>query len=266
VGATANRLFTVTYGTELVPKSLSVLGAGSHVLATPIFGVVVDTEDGLVLLDTGISRQALNDPPALTAIYGAEMHPCGPAGHPLEVALGTLGYRVQDIALAAVSHLHLDHSGGVPLLAEEGVPIAVQARELEYGLARARDGSELDVAFYRSDYTDPSIDWRRIDGDERLAPGVYSLATPGHTPGHMSYRVDLRDTGTWIFAADAADLGENLLEGVPCGSVADPADTGRARASVHRLVEEGDRLNARVVPGHDPVFWRAIWHPPGGHR
>src|SRR5664279_4306776 len=112
---TANRMFMLEYGTELVPKSLSVLGAGSHVIATPIFGAVVETDDGLILLDTGISQDALQAPPALTAIYGAGMHPYGPSGNPLEVALATIGFTVQDIALAAVSHLHLDHSGGVPL-------------------------------------------------------------------------------------------------------------------------------------------------------
>jgi N-acyl homoserine lactone hydrolase len=92
------------------------------------------------------------------------------------------------------------------------------------------------------------------------------VSTPGHTPGHMSFRVDLPDTGTWLFAADAADLGENLLERIPCGSVAEAADAGKARASVNRLVDEGDRLDARVVPGHDSVFWKAIWHPRDGHR
>jgi hypothetical protein len=82
----------------------------------------------------------------------------------------------------------------------------------------------------------------------------------------MSYRVDLPDSGTWLLAADAADLGENLLECVPCGSVADPADEPAARRSVQRLVDEGRTLGARVVPGHDAVFWRAVWHPRDGHR
>ena len=262
----AHRMFMLEFGTELVPKSLSVLGAGSHVIETPIFGALVETDDGLILLDTGISHEALHDPPALTTIYGAGMHPYGPTGNPLEVALDTIGFKVGDIALAAVSHLHLDHTGGIPLLAKAGVPIVIQNREIDYGLERADDGSELEVAFYRSDYTDHSIDWRKVDGDEQIAPGVFTFATPGHTPGHMSYRVDLPETGTWILAADAADLGENLLERTPCGSVSEPSDARRARASIHRLVEEGERLDARLIPGHDPVFWKAVWHPPGGHR
>ncbi len=258
------------YGSEQVPKSLSVQGAGEKVIVTPIFGAVVETSAGLVLLDTGISGTALRDPAALSAIYGADRHPWGAPGwaqsSPLQAALATVGLSIGDLSLAAVSHLHLDHCGGVPELAAAGVPVAIQGRELAFGRARAAQGTEQEVAFYRSDYLGFDVDWRELDGDEQLAPGVWSFFTPGHTPGHMSYRVDLPDTGRWLFSADAADLGENLLECIPCGSVADPADAPAATASIQRLVEEGRTLGARVVPGHDSVFWRAVWHPNGGHR
>jgi N-acyl homoserine lactone hydrolase len=263
---TASRMFLLEYGTELVHKSLSVLGGGDHVIATPIYGVLVETADELVLLDSGINARALADPEALTEIYGEGLHPWGPDGNPLEVALATVGFTVADIGLAGISHLHLDHSGGIPLLAAAGVPITIQQRELDYGLERAEQGTGRSVGFFVEDYTRPDINWKTIDGDAELAPGVFAVSTPGHTPGHMSFRVDLPDTGTWLFAADAADLGENLLERIPCGSVAEAADAGKARASVNRLVDEGDRLDARVVPGHDSVFWKAIWHPRDGHR
>ena len=264
--STAHRMFMLEFGKELVPKSLSVLGRENYTITTPIFGVVVETSDGLVLLDTGISGHALADPAALTEIYGADMHPSGPPGDPLVVALASIGFTVADISLAVISHLHLDHTGGIPLLAAAGVPIAIAGSELDYGFERARQGTERAVAFYRDDYTAPGIDWRRLDDDEQLAPGVFSMRTPGHTPGHTSFRVDLPETGTWLFAADAADLGENLLERIPCGSVSEPDDAPKALASVNRLMDEGDRLDARVIPGHDAVFWKAIWHPAGGHR
>ncbi|SOD74795.1 metallo-beta-lactamase superfamily protein [Jatrophihabitans sp. GAS493] len=262
----ANRMFMLEFGKELVHKSLSVLGGGEHVITTPIYGALVETADGLVLLDTGISGAALNDPEALTEIYGEGMHATGPAGEPLEVALAGLGFSVTDITLAAVSHLHLDHTGGVPLLAAAGVPIVIAQAELDYGQQRAAQGTERAVAFYRRDYTAASIKWQTVTGDEQIAPGVHIVATPGHTPGHNSFRVDLPETGRWLLAADAADLGENLLERIPCGSTCETEDVPKALASVNRLMDEGDRLDARVIPGHDSVFWRAVWHPRDGHR
>lgn len=263
-------MFMLEFGCEYVHKSLSVLGGSDRVIATPIYGALVETTDGLVLLDTGISATALADSSALTAIYGEGMHPVGPAGDPLAIALERIGFTVADLSLAVISHLHLDHTGGIPLLAASGVPIVIDQAEIEYGLHRAQEGSEREVAFYASDYVSsavgPAIEWRTIAGDEQIAPGVMAFSTPGHTPGHLSYRVDLPQTGTWLLAADAADLGENLLERVPCGSVAEADDAPKALASVNRLMNEGDRLDARVIPGHDSVFWKAVWHPPGGHR
>jgi N-acyl homoserine lactone hydrolase len=259
-------MFMLEFGRELVPKSLSVLGADDHVITTPIYGVLVETSDGLVLLDSGISRSALADPEAMTEIYGAGMHATGPPGDPLEVALASLGFSVGDISLAVISHLHLDHTGGIGLLTASKVPVAIARTEIEYGLQRAAQGTERQVAFYRDDYISPAVDWRRLDGDEQIAPGVFTFNTPGHTPGHLSFRVDLPETGTWLFAADAADLGENLLDRIPCGSVAEPDDAMKALASINRLMDEGQRLGARVIPGHDAVFWPAIWHPRDGHR
>ncbi len=259
-------MFMLRFGCEYVHKSISVLGGGDHVIATPIYGALVETSDGLVLLDTGIGATALADPAALTEIYGEGLHPVGPAGEPLQDALTPLGFSVSDISVAAVSHLHLDHTGGIPQLAAAGVPIVIMEKEIAYGRDHVAAGTERSVAFYGSDYSGPDVDWRTIDGDEEIAPGVVAFSTPGHTPGHMSYRVDLPDTGTWLLAADAADLGENLLERIPCGSCAKPEDAPLARRSVNRLMDEGDRLDARVIPGHDSIIWRAIWHPPGGHR
>lgn len=262
----AVRMFMLTFGTERVPKSISVLGAGRQTITEPIYGAVVETSEGLVLLDTGMGRAALADSEALSAIYGAQNHPFGPEGDPLLVALAGLDLKVSDLSVAVVSHLHLDHTGGIPLLAEAGVPVAIQAEEIDYGLHRAAQNTELGAAFYRSDYTGPGIKWQRLDGATEIAPGVSVVLTPGHTPGHQSFRVDLPGTGAWILTADAADLAENLHEAIPCGSVSEPDDAGRAATSTTELLELAMRIDARVMPGHDPVVWKAAWHPPGGHR
>ena len=259
---TARRMLMLHYGAEPSPKSISVRGAPDRIIWCPIIGAAVETNDGWVLLDTGIGRTLLGDEASRTAIYTSEEQPWGVGADPFLSALEGVGLTPADFVLAAVSHLHVDHTGGLRHLAEADVGVCVQAEELAFAFEKAG----LTEAYYRPDYIDTGIDWRELAGDAVLAPGVHVLSTPGHTPGHMSYRVDLPETGSWLLAMDAADLGENLNDRVPPGPTADPADAGRAEASLRRLLVERDLLNARLVPGHDTAFWRAVGHPSGGHR
>jgi glyoxylase-like metal-dependent hydrolase (beta-lactamase superfamily II) len=258
---TAKRMLLFKLGRELLPKSLSVLGADDRLIWSPIIAILVETADGWVLLETGIGPGVLKDPDAISAIYG-EGTAEGIGDDPLVTALASEGLEVSDISLAAVSHLHVDHSGGLPHLAEHGVPVVIQRRELEFAES-GRAG--LAEGYYAPDYTDLSVQWNVINGDAPIAPGISALYTPGHTPGHMSYRIDLSGTGTWIMTVDAADLGQNLADRVSPGSFADPADRPAGQTSVERLLDEAERLEARIVPGHDMLIWKAISHPPGGH-
>jgi N-acyl homoserine lactone hydrolase len=280
----AKRLFLLQYGAERVPKSLSLAGGPAELYWEPLTGALVETDAGWVLLDTGMSRAAHESADA-TAGYiaaGADAPNRGQAWHlapvppdpdgwnwildgdPVETALAGHGLTPSDLHLAAVSHLHIDHSGGIPTLARAGVPVAIQRRELAFargGSVGAADG------FFEPDWTEPGTIWRELDGDTELASGVTAISTPGHTPGHMSFRVDLEDTGSWLFTADATDLAQNFLDRVPCGSCAGGtgADTADAAASLEKLLGLA-RDGARLVPGHDQVIATTARHPHGGHR
>lgn len=284
---TADRLFVLQYGAERVGKFLSLRGGSARLGWEPLIGVLVDTADGWVLLDTGMGRTAL-DSPVNQAAYAAAAHsggadPTPVAGHlepvppdparwnwglpgdPMTAALDSVGLAPADLALAAVSHLHLDHSGGIPTLARSGVRVALHRAELDF----ARSGAVgLADGFHAPDWSDPATNWQVLDGDTEIAPGVTVLATPGHTPGHVSFRVDLPLTGSWIFTADATDLAQNLLDRVPCGSCAGgtAADERSAGESLERLLQIAADTGGRLIPGHDQIVTSAIAHPPGGHR
>lgn len=260
-------MFLLQLGAEPISRGLSIRGVEDDTpIWEPIISIAVETDDGWVLLETGIGRAALDDGASLDAIYQTErwggLRPWGLSGDPLQTALATVDLRVEDFSLAVVSHLHVDHSGGIPLLAAAGIPVAIHQRELRYATGQAT----LADAYYASDYAREDVRWRIIDSELEIAPGIKLLETPGHTPGHLSYRIDLAETGTWIMTIDAADLEENLIRGLPPGCVADPADEDNALRSLQYLISEANRLDARLVPGHDPLFWRAVRHPLGGHR
>jgi glyoxylase-like metal-dependent hydrolase (beta-lactamase superfamily II) len=217
---------------------------------------------GWVLLETGMSRSFLDDEAVRTGVYASSEQPWMDGDDPLAHALDAVGLRPADLALAAVSHLHVDHAGGLRTLAAAGVPVAVQRTELAF----ARERATLADAYFAPDYDDAAIAWRELDGEAELAPGLQAFPTRGHTPGHMSYRVELEQTGMWIFAVDAADLTENLISGIPGGWSADPADGPHLQASLDRLLTDARRLGARLLPGHDTYAWAAARHPPGGWR
>jgi N-acyl homoserine lactone hydrolase len=280
----AERLFLLQYGAERVSKALSLVGGDPHhYYWEPLFGALVQTATGWVLFDTGMSR-ANHDSTAVEAVYrggvagplpGPSWHlpPWPPAdrctwglpGEPLVTALATLDLTPADLSTVVISHLHWDHSGGLATLAAAGVPVVIGAAELEFGRSgRAR----LEEGFDERDWTDPRIDWRPVDGDVELAPGVSVLATPGHTPGHLSFEVTLPRSGTWIFTADATDLAQNLLDDVPCGSCAGGTveDEQAAATSLRRLLGRAAETHARLIPGHDQVVLDAVRHPEGGHR
>jgi N-acyl homoserine lactone hydrolase len=246
-------IIALTLAHEFTPRWLSLEGGGDERLRLPIIATLVQLASGWALLDTGISP-ALRDPALGEAIYRGRGPEIPGDGHPLLAALDAAGLGIGDIALAAVSHLHVDHSGGLPLL-EHGPPVFVQRRELAF--ARSPDAAA--AAYFLEDYAG-AIDWRELDGDGPIAPGIDAVFTPGHTPGHMSYRVRDADR-TWLFGTDAIDLQEGIDSDVPIGWSAVPADAPLRRASHDRLVSLAADEGATLVPGHCPVTW-----PPDGLR
>jgi len=281
--ALAERLFVLQYGAERVSKGLSLRGGDPrHLYWEPLVGILVETSAGWVLFDTGMSRRN-HDSADVERVYRDAGSPVdaepwhlapappigrstwGLAGDPLAAALAPIGLVPGDLALAVVSHLHWDHTGGIPTLAEAGVEVVLHCDELAW----ARSGrARFEEGFDPTDWSVPSTRWRTVDTETELAPGVTVLPTPGHTPGHVSLEVQLPSTGTWIFTADATDLAQNLLDAVPCGSCAGGTaeDEQMATESLQSLLARARAADARLVPGHDQVVVTAIRHPPGGHR
>lgn len=257
---TAESLVCLTLAWDEIPESISLEGGSDRILREPVCAILVKTAIGWVLLDTGTDARRFRGPNAERDLYEPGGLPEFPTdGDPLLDALAAHGLRPEDIALAAISHLHFDHSGGIRHLAAAGVEICIQRRELDFALADAR----REDAYLRGDYDDPAIAWRVLDGDAEIAPGIEAVSTPGHTPGHMSFRVRLSETGTWLFAMDAIDLQAGIDQDRIVGTHARPEDYPLVRTSHDRLVGLAATEGARLVAGHCPETWPALTTPDG---
>lgn len=251
------RIVLFTLGWEDLPKAVSVYGAPPEErFRCPVPGVLLQTDGGWVLLDTGFNTALIRDP-ALHRRYfpSVEYQPVLPGpGEPIEECLADIGIDVDDIHLVGLSHLHVDHAGGLKLFAGK-VPVHAQRRELEYGLSNHPEPEKH--AIFRVDFDDPRIDWQLADGEAEVAPGITAVPTYGHTPGHQSFVVELDESvggGGFVFAFDAADLTENIDHERAIGGYIDVAPEETIEP-IRRLKKLAADKGYPLIPGHDPHVW-----------
>jgi glyoxylase-like metal-dependent hydrolase (beta-lactamase superfamily II) len=102
-----------------------------------------------------------------------------------------------------------------------------------------------------------------VDGDTEFLPGVHLIEAPGHTPGTMSMRVDLAESGSMIFTSDAIYMGDSY--GPPATPAAIVNDLSAWYSSVEKVRGIAEQTNATVIFGHDAAQLRAMRLAPDGH-
>ena len=288
------RVVPLILGWVEVPHTMSVEGGDAERrLVEPVPALGLDTPAGWVLVDTGLNPAGLRDEalyrrvhldtavrawPAAIAGPGAApprpsaatLGPDGPGAlgpaDPLPDALAAAGLQVSDIGAVVLTHLHNDHAGGLFHFAGRDVEVFVQRAELDFG-RRTPAAALLAEGIDRRDYVLPGLRWHPLDGPAEVAPGVEVVPSAGHTPGHQSLAVTLAgppaDDATndgppgYVFAADAADLTENIEAERPVGGRigASPADSV---AVIRALKARARALGFPLVPGHDTDVWLGL--------
>lgn len=255
VAGAPRRLVPMVLGYEPIPEAMSLRGGDPmRYLLEPVTAAAVVYDAGWVLLDSGFNVEVVRDPHRRGAIFNFDSYTAVvPPGDPLLDAVARACLAWADLAAVAVSHVHLDHTGGLRLVAP-GTPVLLQRREWEHGITLETP----DGAVIVEDFSRPGLDVVLLDGDVELAPGLRALDTAGHTPGHQSFAVDLGGR-TIVLACDAADLRSNIATATACGSTMRPEDAELARDAARRLHELDLEPDVEVWPGHDPDWapWRA---------
>jgi N-acyl homoserine lactone hydrolase len=240
------RLFVLLCGFEILPKTISTKGCGGRfILSEPVCAYLLDTEEGWILLDTGMDPTKVADPRQRKIYYGDRgmTPPVIRADHDLAAQFDAIGIGFGDVNRVILSHMHLDHAGCVGRFAH--APIYVQRREYERAFSEAAG-----LAYFKADYDRPDLDWRLVEGDWEVMPGLTMLDTRGHTPGHQSAVVHLPEAGVIVLPFDAGDLQENFDLEVPPGETSDEA---AALASIRRLKAILAQTGGQLILLHDPV-------------
>jgi glyoxylase-like metal-dependent hydrolase (beta-lactamase superfamily II) len=228
-----------SHGDMLNPDGSATMPIGAFLVQTGGKRVLIDVGIGPVddLID--LSRGAPG-PPRTMRLRGGS----------LPAALATLGLSPADIDVVLLTHLHYDHYGWC---VQDGTPFFPNA-EVRFGAA--------DYAFFVTDR--PETDSTRqmvsvleaagrvslIDGDGPLGlPGISTLATPGHTPGHLAYVLSSGPARAMVLG-DAVNCPVQL-DAAEIDALGD-LDRDTARKTRQRIIDELSGSDTMAAGPHFP--------------
>jgi N-acyl homoserine lactone hydrolase len=161
----------------------------------------------------------------------------------LHAAMDRLGLAPTDLTHILATHLHWDHIGNFTMF--PNATVVVGRRELEWASAQA-PGTPLIADLHVARLMALPERTLLVDAGDEPLTDISVLDAPGHTPGHLAYRVATTD-GDVLFAGDAVKNRYELATGNADSSL----DMAASRRSIERLrsIMVADLIP--MVPGHD---------------
>ncbi len=227
--------------------------------------LLIEADDGLVLLDTGYGTEDARNPRQLG--LAAKLTAARPRiDETALVQVEGLGFAAGDVRHIVVTHLDPDHSGGLPDFPDAEVHV------FEPELAAALHPGLPERPRYLAPHWRHGPHWveHAVEGDEwngfesvRILPGldaeVLLVPLPGHTTGHTA--VAINDGDGWLLHCGDAYFHHGQIATPPsCPPLLGlfqsitAVDNRTRKTNGERLRElaaaEGDRL--RLFCSHDP--------------
>jgi glyoxylase-like metal-dependent hydrolase (beta-lactamase superfamily II) len=163
-----------------VQRAMSDAFMPAEKLATPFTMLLVNTGKKLILLDTGTGGQVASTAGAFSQ------------------NLIAAGIDPKTIDQIVISHFHPDHINGIKTkdndLIFPNAEIMVPAAEWAFwsddaNMRAAPDGLKIVFHNVRRIFNDIAKDVTHYEPGKVVAPGVETVAAPGHTPGHTVFAI-----------------------------------------------------------------------------
>ena len=187
-----------------------------------------------LLWDAGVPESAHNDPRGWSTLPKLIVYHLDKT---LTDQLAEIGLKPTDIARVAISHTHGDHIGNVSLFSNA----AIMVQRAEYSWINSPNGPNDNVnqlmALARELLGTPKK-LQLIDGDTDVyGDGSVTLVfTPGHTPGHQSLLVHLKNSGFIILSGDVVHSEENFDKNVVPSLNTNKADSIASMEKIRQII------------------------------
>lgn len=170
--------------------------------------LVVESNQGLVLVDTGFGTQEVKRPQLLGQLFTWASMPVLKEEETALRQIEKMGYKASDVTHIILTHMHLDHAGGIA-----DFPNAkVHVHHDEFLAATRPKNYMQEGAYLRYQWRDAQIVQHNTDGDNWFGfDGVRPLngddfivliPTPGHSEGHCAVAVKAKE-GWMLHCGDA---------------------------------------------------------------
>lgn len=178
----------------------------------PCAAQLVETNEGLVLIDTGYGTEDVQHPhPRLSRFFHTVLNIQFRMQETALRQIEAMGYSAHDVRHIVLTHLDFDHAGGI-----EDFPHArVHVMEAEREAAERKRQGFIAKRRYRPAQWDDVRDWQTYAGGgepwfgfdsvrslDGLPPEILMVPLPGHTSGHAGVAIQSRDG--WVLNAGDA--------------------------------------------------------------
>jgi len=236
-------------------KSISIAGAVACLAALPVFAQA-PAEVSLTRFDCAANGAPPADIGRFSDTMAYDGNPAAaagttPSGPAVKVSLidqlAQLKIKPEQINYVGISHYHGDHTGQAASFPQATLLIGQGDWDVLKGPTPSGTTNAAPLKHWLSGEgkAEPVAKDKDVFGDG----SVVILDMPGHTPGHHSLLVKLKEKGNVLLTGDQAHFRENYdSNGVPTFNF-NRADT---LASFDRFKQIAKNLNATVIIQHDP--------------